>query len=313
MIVCGYSLNPSQKQEIKPYLANFQLETFTFPGILGSGLHAANQYFPDLSFQSIDDLLAYGLPLQVYCGKSDSSLLSKFYHHGIAAVVFVENGFSKPIDVKVISHHYGIIITKASNLTHLFRQIFLFAGIKVRTDLQTVNELELVLPTMLSNNDSQLHVMIDLDNEIDYLPILHLLAEYNNNSKIFVWSIKDFAQPGPNPLILQQALLPFTSRIFTPLEAMISMVEAFFLYDESLVRFSATAGSIQKFDGFHDIERILKGKSIDLLDRNPATLWQTLKQLTNHLQDSLPFHWLYSLFQQNQESSGAVLVNPKFL
>ncbi|MBW7857387.1 MAG: hypothetical protein H3C43_03600 [Leptonema sp. (in: Bacteria)] len=198
-------------------------------------------------------------------------------------------------------------MSQSSNLRSLFRQIFLFAGITVRTDLKTADELRFVLPTLLSAQNSQLHVVIDLDNEIDYLPTLHLLNEYNTDASIFVWSIRNFEQPGPHPLLLHKALLPFTSRIFTPLEAMIAMVEAFFLYDKSLVRFSSIAGPIQKFDGFYDIERILKGRSIDFINRNPAALWQTLKQLTAHLQNSLPFHWLYLLYQQSQISAGVVL------
>jgi hypothetical protein len=308
MIVCGLSLSPAVRSSLRHRLVDFQFESYPQPALL-AGHHIC---FPDLPLATISDLLSYGLPVQVWT--EDESLLDSLYDCGIAAVHFPASSIVDPLFHIPSSAACALLFTGNRSTLNLFRQLFLFAGIRVRADLRSSEEFVQILPELRSGGTAgeELHVVLDLDRG-DFLPALHALnAERRRTGRILrLWAFRDFSRPGPDPLLIQRSLLPFTRRIFEPHEAALALIEALFLYDRSLERFSASAGPLQSFDGFHDATHILTGRSFRLLDRNPDRLFHALADLIQHLRPSLPFHWLYRLYERRNGAGGLLLTDAR--
>ena len=306
MIICGLSLPPDVRSTLRERLPGFQFEQFPAPALLERSV-----CFPDLPLTTISDLLSYGLPLQVWT--VDESQLDALYDCGIAAVHFPDHTTIDPLlKVEPVGGHTLLFIENRARL-NLFRQLFLFAGIRVRADLRSPDEFAQVLPELRKDGttEEELHVVLDLDRN-DFLPAMHALAaEREKTGRVLrLWALRDFSRPGPDPVLIQRTLSPFTRRIFEPHEAALALIEALYLYDPSLERFSASAGPLQSFDGFRDAAHILTGRSFRLLDRNPDRLFHALSDLMQHLRLSLPFHWLYRLYEKRNGTGGLLLADP---
>ncbi len=306
MIICGLSLSPHTRSSLPQRLPGYHFEQYPAPALLQKDV-----CFPDLPLQTIVDLLSYGLPLQVWT--EDDSQVEALFESGVAAVHFPDRYPCDPLPVSPGTGHALLFVGKQGFL-HLFRQIFLFAGMRTRADIRNADDFVQVLPELRAAGDEaeELHVVFDLDRG-DFLPAMHALSvERERSGRVLrLWALRDFSSPGPDPMLIQRALSPFTVRIFEPLEAALAIIEALFLFDPSLKRFSTVPGPLQTFDGFRDCEHILQGRSFRLLDRNPDRLFHALSSLMQHLRVSLPFHWLYRLYENRNSPGGLLLRHPE--
>ena len=309
MIICGLDLPSEFRLSLRNRLPGYYFEEYPAPALLSDSV-----CFPDLPFTVISDLLSYGLPIQIWTQKpaSDEDQIYKqqqFFENGMAAVHYVNEAWIDPVIEIEPKNTNAILLIHQRSFQNLFRQIFLFAGIAPRLSVQSTAEFKLLLSEIATTKE-ELHVVVDLDQG-DFLPALHSLSAWQkqNQKTIRLWAIRDFHRPGPDPILLQRLLQPFTRRIFEPHEGALALIEALFLFHPSLVRFSTQVNALQRFDGFRSASDILQGSVYQISDRDPGKLWHELQSFVNRLRVSLPFHWLYHHFEKQRKTSGVMLVD----
>lgn len=315
MIVCGLQLNAGERDLLIQQCDRFSVHDTVTPGALSRG----DVCCPDLPLPSVLDLPAWGRPVLVWGGASvhTPDMRRRLFDSGIAALWVPSvsapaspGGFFVPPPTSVASRstEQACLVLPPGGAAGVIKQLFLFAGITVRSDFCDASDFAVALPSLRDNEKKTVHLVIDL-NRPDFGSALHALSKESRppDAGLHVWALRDFALPGPDPALIQRLLSPFASRVFEPVEAIVALVEALFLSGEGLDRRAALSHPLGSFEGFRDAGQLLRGRSVQLLHSDPRRLWQAAADLLERLRPSLAFHWLLDFYEEQRRGGGLLL------
>ena len=187
-------------------------------------------FYPALSFDELEEILGWGLPLLVVSGaKTASKDERELFRRGAAACWTIPSK-ERPLifpELELPRIGAGVFaIADDARLRFLYRQILRFAGLDLRADFRSSDEIvETMRRLHEENSDTVAYpdlILLDLDSSRTdagsfFYRLRQLLRDYpdlKNASRVLL--TRDFAKPGPDISALAKNVRPFVRRVFHP-------------------------------------------------------------------------------------------------
>lgn len=310
LVFAGLKLKDFQKHLVGAYLEslehagriNFrQVDSFE-PAHAASG----TIWIPELSPTSVAEILDWSLPVLFCVGpslKSEDSL-RHLYDQGAGALFFPGEETYYVFPELPSSHEGTSLLIMDDPFRRLYRQIFLFAGYRPRTDLASATDITVILDGL--KEEKSIVLVADLDcSKVDTLLLCHELQSYLKKhpsmaGKIRIILLKDFRRPGLDPSSMKSSIQKIARRIFHPIEGVLALTEALFLYGMEDEIASAR---------FRNLDSFLYAHRIQSLRADPDRIFKNASRRLRSFSRALPFLWLYDLFR-DLSSTGAITLQP---